>query len=287
MPSWHRRSVCVCAELLIAGYFGKTGMMHHFRDFFRRQRVNRHIAQCGPHYNYHGVSVNVPLSAGLGACNALLRGKYEHDEAVMIIKHMPADLPVIELGGSLGVVSALIRSRLAAGVRHIVVEANPDVIDICEKNAASGANDGSAEMVHAAVYYDGPSARFHLGRDVHSNALGEVEATGREIDVSAVSLGALYQHIGVPDRFTLVCDIEGGEYAIFEHDSAVLKKAGTVILELHPRFYKAMGGSESKILKSLEEAGLELVERSANVIVYSRPQQVHQKKLYPSTSKSL
>ena len=261
----------MCTELRIACYYSKTDMMHYFRDHFRKRRVNRHIAKCGPHYHFHGVSVNVPLSAGLGACNALLQGKYEHDEAVMIIKHLPASQAVIELGGSLGVVSALIRSRLATGVRHTVVEANPDVIEICEKNATSGSNDGSAEIVHAAVYYDGPSARFHLGRDVHSNALSEAEVTGRVIDVAAVSLGALHRRIGAPDRFTLVCDIEGGEYAIFEHDSAVLKKAGTVILELHPQFYKAMGGSESKILNSLEEAGLELVERVANVIVYSRP----------------
>ncbi len=105
----------------------------------------------------------LPPRAGLGVRSSLLRDKYERDEAAMILRHLPADLPVIELGGSLGVISALIRSRLSPGTRHLIVEANPALIEICAGNAA-GKADGLSEVVNAAVHYDGANRHARRGR---------------------------------------------------------------------------------------------------------------------------
>ena len=203
-----------------------------FRDFFRRSRVARHLAARGPVFDYHGLAVTMPQSAGLAAMNALLRGKYESEEAALIAKHLPADLPVIELGGSLGVVSRLIRSRLAPGTRHLVVEANPDLIEACSRNAL----------------------------DIGSGA-------GRVVAVPAVTLKDLHQRIGSPSAFSLVADIEGAEFALFEKDAETLAKAALAIVELHPKEYAKACRSEGEMDGLIAAAGFRVTERLADVVL--------------------
>ena len=82
------------------------------RDFFRRRRVNKHLRTHGRTFTYQGLSISMPEEADLALLNALLKGKYEAEEAALIQAHMPPDQAVIELGGSMGVVSAYIGSQL-------------------------------------------------------------------------------------------------------------------------------------------------------------------------------
>ena len=46
----------------------------------------------------------------------------------------PRTLPVVELGGSAGIVACLTNSLLLDPTRHIVVEANPNLVPILERN---------------------------------------------------------------------------------------------------------------------------------------------------------
>lgn len=245
-------------------------MRNAFRDFFRRRRIRRHEQVNGPRYSYHGLEVEVPARVGVGVCNALLRGKYEPDEAAMILKHLPGDLPVIELGGSLGVVSRLVRSRLAAGTRHLVVEANSDLIDICTANAKRDAAPGATEVINAAVYYDGPVARFGIGRDVHTSALDDGSGRSGLVEVPAITFSQLCDRLGVPSQLSLVSDIEGGEYDLFFRETDLLDRIDTAIVELHPQSYTVSGGSLEALLQRCEAAGLRLVDRQADVYIFKR-----------------
>lgn len=244
-------------------------MRHAFRDWFRRRRVARHTALHGDRYDYHGISVDVPERAGLGVRSALLRGKYERDEAAMILKHLPPDLPVVELGGSLGVVSALIRSQLAPSVRHLVFEANPDLVDICRANAGRTA-DGVCEVLNAAVFYDGPVASLAVHADIHSSALQRAGTSGRIVEVPAISLAELWTRLGEPPAYSVVSDIEGGELPIFMRDATALAGARIVIIEIHPKAYEAEGSSEAAFLLACGDAGFRIVDRQADVVVLSR-----------------
>ena len=242
-------------------------MRHAWRDYFRRRRVDAHVRGNGDRFTYHGIAVEVPKQAGLGVRNAILRRKYEADEAAMILKHLPLDLPVIELGGSLGLVSALIRSRLAPGVRHLVVEANPEIIAICGANACRNA-EGCTDVLHAALYYDGPVARLAIDPDVHSSVLGDGGA--RTVEVPAVTLAALHERIGAPEHFALVSDIEGGELPIFTRSDPALASAQVIIAELHDQAYRGAGSSERQVLEQCEALGFKLVDRQADVVVLKR-----------------
>lgn len=238
-----------------------------FRDFFRRRRVARHVARHGHVFDYHGVGVELPPTAGLAALSALIRGKYEREEAELILRHLPADLPVIELGGSLGVVSRLIRSRLAPGVMHVIVEANADLNDTLKANATRGVSDGATRVVNAAIGYDAPFVRFRLGRDVHANAIDDGTGQGSIREVPTVSLTKLLAEAGEPSSYVLVCDIEGAEFDLFEREQGALSKARLAIVEIHPRAYERVGRNVDEFLGLASSAGLRIVDQSADVVV--------------------
>jgi len=245
-------------------------MRNMFRDFFRRIRVSRHVARNGPVYRYHGLAVSIPRDAELSVANALLRGKYEREEAELIAAHLPNDLPVIELGGSLGVVSRLIRSRLAPHMRHLIVEANADLVGICRTNAAAEAPDGRTEVINAALFYGGPVARFRIGREPHANSLDTGAGEGRVVEVPAVTFAELVRKIGDPPSVALVADIEGAELDLFRNDGEALRSVRIAIVELHPRDYPKRGASEREMLQLIEAAGFSVVERRADVVVLAR-----------------
>ncbi|MDO9418743.1 FkbM family methyltransferase [Pararhizobium sp.] len=245
-------------------------LKYAFRDFFRRRRLARHTAEHGDTYSYHGCTVTVPERAGVGVRHALLRNRYEADEAAMISSHLPHGMPVIELGGSLGVVSALVRSRIGRTARHVVVEANPDLIDICTANAAHAAETGATEVVNAAVFYDAPFARFRITANVHENALDTGDGPGRLVEVPAITLATLYERLGSPETFALVSDIEGAEYAVFAAEVDILAKVSVAVIEVHPDEFERQGKSLASFLVLGEAAGLKLAASQADVVVLKR-----------------
>jgi len=240
-----------------------------FRDFLRRRRVARHFARYGDVFDFHGVAVRLPPDVDVAAANALIRGKYEQEEATLISNHLPDNIPVIELGGSLGVVSALIRSKLRPDARHVIVEANPKLIGICKTNAQVGMGGGWTEIVHGAVFYDGPVARFGIANEVHASAIGPA-ASGETIEVPAVKLAELYRQLGSPESFVLVSDVEGAEYDLFAHETETLRHVELAIVELHPRSYAAQGRSEADLLRNAAAAGLQVAERLSDVVLLRR-----------------
>ena len=243
-------------------------MRNAFRDFFRRRRVSRHLAGNGPVFEYHGLKVTIPPEAGLSAMNALLRGKYERDEAALILRHLPSDRPVIELGGSLGVVSALVASRLEPGTPHMVVEANEDLVSACRANAGGGAT-----VVHAALAYQAAVVRFRIGADIHASALDAGLVGGELRDVPAVTLSELLDRIGDPRSFVLVADIEGAEFAMFEREALALSRCVLAIVEIHPGAFASSGHSEDDFMALAGQAGLVAIDRSADVVVLARRDQ--------------
>lgn len=79
----------------------------------------------------------IPLDAPTSAIKALANGAYESEERYFVDSYVKCDVPVVELGGSYGVVSRQIAKRLRGHKAHIIVEAIPDLVPIIEKNISS------------------------------------------------------------------------------------------------------------------------------------------------------
>jgi FkbM family methyltransferase len=247
--------------------------MTFIRDLFRKRRVRAHLRAHGPVFNFHGLSVRVPEGVDIALANALIKSKYEREEAAFVRAYLPSSVPVIELGGSIGVVAALIGDRLEHGIPHLIVEANPNLCGICLENASQRGARTATEVLNAALSYEGPEVSFTVSGNEHISRLSSIRKPikgGRTITVASVTLAELHAGLGAPEGYSLVCDIEGGETAMVEHDAETLAKAGLILLETHPAYYAGGEGEAAELCARILALGFYETARDGNVLVFTR-----------------
>lgn len=179
----------------------------------------------------------------------LLRGLYEKPEREALEKYLDATLPVVEFGGCIGVVSCLTNKKLCEPKRHVVIEANPDLLSLLKENRDR--NGCRFEVLHRAVSYGGASVVFHIDDNVLASNVQF--ATSRPVAVPATTLRSILDERGFA-RCTLICDIEGGEVELVERETDVLReRVATMIVEVHR---SRLGEAPvEKMFETLEEIG--------------------------------
>jgi len=192
----------------------------------------------------------------------LLSGSYEAPERRAARRYIRGDVPVVELGASLGVVSCTVNRRLADRTRHVAVEANPSVLPILKENRDR--NGCRFEIVHGAAGAAGETVRFYIGSDaLCSSAL---TASGECVEVPCISLQEILDPRGF-ERCALVSDIEGAEIALIRAEMPLLRaRAEMLIVEFHP----AINGVDevADVQRLLVENGFVLSWRQADVFVF-------------------
>ena len=185
----------------------------------------------------------------------LVLDKYEKDERQVIEEYLPEGEPVIELGASIGVVSCKVNRRLKAPEKHVVVEANPELIPTLQKNR--DINGCKFAIIEAAIGYGSDTVTFF------SNGMslaGSIYLGGGEKwEVSTKSLQSIAEEAKF-DRFTLICDIEGSEIGMLEHEMDFIREhVGLLLMETHEETpYKEDG--VKKVLETLAANGFEMAE---------------------------
>jgi FkbM family methyltransferase len=199
----------------------------------------------------------------------LLNGQYELPERQAVTKHLRRDLPVIELGGALGVVACVTNKLLENPTAHVVVEANPFAIKQLTLNKES--NHCKFTIVNRAVAYGADHVTFRPTIDLAANSIdtngSQLQGTEQAVTVQAIQLGKLVTEHGF-SRYSLVCDIEGKEYELIHNESEILKQADTIILETHARLI----GQEknASMMRELIDLGFTIVDEEASVTTLRR-----------------
>jgi len=139
-------------------------------------------------------------------------GEYEYEEAHNIGSIVEPGERVVELGGGIGLISALV-GRLGRAERLAVYEANPHLVPVIERTHAL--NGVGAEVVNAVVLPTptAPTVPFYLRRDFWASSLA-AEPFGYDeiVDVAVVGFEEMLKR----HRPTmLIVDIEGGEVELF------------------------------------------------------------------------
>lgn len=223
----------------------------------------------GDRFRANGVVVNVPASVDSEIRYGLLRGRpYEQAEAKLIREALRKDTHVLELGGSIGVISAVIRSVIGPRATHVIVEADKNLAQVCAHNAFHGADRGCAIVKHGAVDYSGARhVFFDSGHNAHTGHVDHSALDGTAVPTITASAAAA----DLPEGpFALVCDIEGAEYPMIEHDADLLGRVSVVIMELHPERYHSLGGSTEILMSRLLASGLHLKTQVENVVLLTR-----------------
>ncbi len=241
-------------------------------DYFRRKVVqDLRDAVVGPRYTMEGTTYTVPRGGPPAPRRAISRGTYEKNERDLLRAHLPRDLPVIELGGSFGIVSHTIRTHIAPEQTLVVVEANPGLIATCAANVGLGGSLARTHVINAALAYGQTRVRFQVDEAIHTSHIVPGDATGPNvIDVAAVTIRSLRADHGITGRYCIVCDIEGAELFLMRGDAADLADCAAMVMELHPTAYPAMGGSVDELITRLADCGMQIVERRADVIAARR-----------------
>jgi FkbM family methyltransferase len=181
----------------------------------------------------------------------MLFGRHEAEERRMLGRWLPPELPVVEFGGGIGVVSCLANRRLARPEQHVVVEANPGIIPVLERNR--DLNGCRFRVVNKALAYDAESVAFSVHPRFTASRIGGAGAT---VDVAATSLERVIAAAGF-DRVSLICDVEGAEAALVERELETIRgRVRTLLVEIHP----AIIGAEatSRLIGALEASGFVL-----------------------------
>jgi FkbM family methyltransferase len=158
-----------------------------------------------------------------------LLGQYEKSERDILTEHLDRSMPLVELGGGIGVVACVANSMLSAPEKHVVVEANPELIDALLDSRER--NGGAFAVLNRAVAYGGDEVTFYRARGFLA---GSVQvASDRPIAVPTITMRQIIAEAGF-DTCTLVCDIEGGEMDLVKHESDVLTAhVQMFIVEMH------------------------------------------------------
>jgi len=194
--------------------------------------------------------------------NLIFWGMYESAELRLIDRHLPNDVSVIELGGSLGIVTSHIANRIVGSL--VTVEADPRLISMLAANAGP-----TVTVVNAAISYD--STHSYVGIDFGESSLsGRISSNGRpDASVPRITLSGLISKHRI-GAFALVSDIEGGEIGIFRRDAAALTNCHLIIIELHEATFAGCNFTINDTATSIVDLGYRLIDQHHNVFVFRR-----------------
>jgi len=194
----------------------------------------------GPRFTLGGTTFTLPPRAPLDLRKALRRGTYQAPKRNMVTKWLPRDLPVVELGGSYGIVSHTIRRHIAPTAPLLVIEANPTLLPTCTANVALAGSSATTRVIGGALTH------------------------------GADALARLLADNGITGDFSLVCDIDGAEYDLLAQDSASLARCAMIVMQINPAAFIDRGSSVTAFRQMLTVAGFTLIDHQAQVIVARR-----------------
>jgi len=216
-------AVAFCINFLVA----KTGWYHDhiiFGKLVERQGNIVKIDGC----RFHTDSPIIPITMK----SRFFLGRYERKERKAIRSFLDPSLPVIELGASIGVVSCITNKKLKNPQKHVVVEANPELIPLLTANR--GLNDCSFTIINKASGYGSKEAVFYLHERFASGSMHRV--TDKAISVPTTTLADIFSEYHF-EYANLICDIEGGELDLLKYEKELIsRKIFQIIVEVHPSF---------------------------------------------------
>ena len=216
-----------------------------------------------PHYS-KTVYTNYPEISNRVTGNIFFKA-YENSEISFVKKYLYQDLPVVEIGASIGVMALQLSARTTQQIHSI--EANPALIRIIENNIEKNKVSNCA-VYNYIIANAGDTFYFVTGND---NTTGHI-TTKPELNalpVKSISLSLFLSENNI-SNYILVCDIEGAEIYILKNDIAALRNCKQIIIELHDTSYNSGMISINEMAEIILNEGFEEVDSYGANKVYNR-----------------
>lgn len=204
-----------------------------------------------------------------GVKGLFLLNRYERPEREALRTCIDPTLPVIELGASIGVISCLTNKRLLDPSRHVVVEANPDLIPLLESNRER--NGCRFTVLHAAVCYSSKEVDFLISDSILASSATRMDSrftTSRKVKVPTITLKEILDRFGF-SRCTLICDIECGEVELVDQEIETIQKhVSSILMEIHNTTLDSQ--TVDTLVRTLNDAGFILARRIRKTYIFIR-----------------
>lgn len=222
-----------------------------------------------PNLRYGFKRFHVPEAYCNGTVKAMLFwGFYESAEMRLIPKFINAELPVIELGASLGIVSCRAIAGLHKETSYTCIEANPYLIPFINKNIAlHHPTKKEVAVKNLAIAYGGmEEVKIQI---TGNNTQGRItyEDTNNASAV-LVKTSSLLPYSAKP--YTLICDIEGMEIEVLKNDATALNNCKYLFIELHKAWYLKAVYEVEELKTLIINMGFKLIGRDGNVFYFAK-----------------
>lgn len=205
---------------------------------------------------------------------SLFCGFYEAAEIRFIHQYYKGKTDVIELGGSMGIVTSHLASLQEPGKKLITVEANPFLAETLIQNVKRylKAKSQFSLLTNAIAYHSDEVSLQITGNSTETKVVaGENNLESGKVVVKSIKLSDIINKY-VLNEFTLVSDIEGAEAELLHNESVGLAKCKEIFIELHDTVYKNNPITIEDLKSSIiGEHKFILVDQNGPVIYFKRP----------------
>ena len=179
----------------------------------------------------------------------LVDNVHERAERRLCSQFLNPALPVIELGGNMGVVSCVVNRRLTDPRAHTCVEPNPHLTPLLDANRRR--NGCQFTIVEAAIAYGSETVELNLDENPLTSRVGVGGASS--IVVRAITLQSLVQQSAFKWS-SLIMDVEGAEVDVISNEIDLLRRSfECLIIEFHDHLRGADANADA--IERLQEAG--------------------------------
>ncbi|WP_297763965.1 FkbM family methyltransferase [uncultured Muriicola sp.] len=231
-------------RLFVGGFY-----FTHFKKVYKKNNLVIHIPYDLTDYVFRG---------------RFVYNSYEEEEARYLSQYLPPKARVLELGACLGYVSCLTNQLLDDPTKHVVLEANPNLIPSLERNKKE---NHCAFHIENVVIANQKSIDFY----VHDLIVGgsSKRTTQNKITVAGVDFAWIIKKYGF-EFDTLILDIEGGELELFRNFADDIAKFDNIYVELHP-FANILTNEEAQECENiLSSLGFTLIVRDGNFQIWEK-----------------
>ncbi len=213
-----------------------------------------------------------------GVKRLLCSGDYVKPERQLVARILRPGMNVVEMGGSIGVLTAIIAARIQPGGTLVSVEAADDLVAYSRTWLERRFPHVKVVQGYAFPVHQLPAGLVVHGFDNHGVSLGgQVEYTvtpaanaAGPADGKTFDIATLCSKNGVPLPDVLVADIEGAETVLLVPGVQLPASIRHVVIELHPGLYAGKAKDRDRLIRFFENQGLPLVERTGESYLFSR-----------------
>lgn len=158
-------------------------------------------------------------------------GLYESAEIRFVKRELVGAHHIIELGSSLGITGSFALAVARDDAVLVCVEPSPELTSVLRCTLEDHRRaEQRVEVIAGAISYGAGDAMLAIGPTNISSALG---LGARQVAVPRTSLREAFATLGEPSEYHLICDIEGAEHELLDHESDLLQACQAAVIECH------------------------------------------------------